>query len=235
MDPVLEVKNLLRRYPRLFDFLQYMIGPVLRNDRLEAEFKAFVATSPEKQFFNLGGGVSRSAANVKNIDFKAGPNVDLIADLHWIPLATESVDGITCVAVVEHLRNPAQLVAETHRILKPGGLAHFNIPFMQPYHASPDDFQRYTDSGLKELFTPFELIKLECMGGPASALTWLLTEFFSLCLSCGSRSLHAFWFLCFTATLWPLKFLDLILIHFPNSRIMTSNFTVLLRKPFREL
>jgi len=230
-DWILELKNRLRKSTRLYDAAQYLIGPVLRNDRLEKQFRQIVRQHPEKVFWNFGGGGFRGFSNFKNLDCYLGPNVDLVADLHAIPLVAQSLDGVTCVAVLEHVKSPAQVVRETFRVMKPGAIAHFNVPFMQPYHASPADYQRFTSSGLRHLFREFQVLDLQCMGGPASAMVWLTTEFLAIALSFGSRRLHAAWFLCFTVLLWPFKYLDLILRSYSASEIMSSNFSILVRKP----
>ena len=38
------------------------------------------------------------------------------------------------------------------RVLKPGGYIYSEVPFLQGFHADPDDYQRYTLQGLKILF-----------------------------------------------------------------------------------
>ena len=232
---IFEIKNALRSLGRTYNYLQIIIGPVLRNDYLEKQFHQIVDDHPKKQFLNLGCGTSLGKANLKNLDCYLGSNVDIVADLHQIPLAENSLDGVTSVAVLEHIKEPTIVVKETLRILKPGAIAHFNIPFMQPYHASPDDFQRFTSSGLRHLFRNFEIIELQSMGGPASAMFWLTTEFLSISLSFGIKQLHALLFILFTSILWPFKFLDIILRCYPTSQIMTSNFSLLLRKPKKKI
>lgn len=230
-DWVLALKDQFRQSTRIYDAAQHLIGPVLRNDRLEKEFRRLVKAHPQRNFWNFGGGGFRGLPNFKNLDCYPGPNVDLVADLHAIPLASQSLDGVTCVAVLEHVKIPEQVVKETFRVMKPGALAHFNVPFMQPYHASPEDYQRFTTSGLRYLFRDFDVVNVECMGGPASAMVWLTTEFLAIALCFGSRRLHAVWFLCFTLLLWPFKYLDLILRSYSTSEIMSSNFSILVRKP----
>jgi SAM-dependent methyltransferase len=37
--------------------------------------------------------------------------------------------------VIEHLEFPERAVAEMYRVLKPGGLALLNTPFLQAFHA----------------------------------------------------------------------------------------------------
>ena len=39
-----------------------------------------------------------------------------------LPLADNSVDVVTAVSLIEHLRSPRMLLAETLRVLKPGGV-----------------------------------------------------------------------------------------------------------------
>ena len=50
------------------------------------------------------------------------------------------------------------------------------IPFLQGYHADPHDYQRYTRSGIVELFGDFDLLETGVCVGPASALGWMLTD-----------------------------------------------------------
>src|SRR4030095_14074005 len=53
-----------------------------------------------------------------------------LGDLLRIPLRTRSVDAVLSLGVVEHdERGPEELLAETHRILKPGGLLILSVPF----------------------------------------------------------------------------------------------------------
>jgi len=74
----------------------------------------------------------------------ACPNLfTLCADGARLPLPNESVDAIVCNQVYEHIENQAGLVAEMHRVLKPGGCiyfgagnryvlveAHYKLPFL---------------------------------------------------------------------------------------------------------
>lgn len=49
-------------------------------------------------------------------------------DLRRCPLPDACVDGITCLNVLEHIDEDAAALTEIHRILKPGGLAHVEVP-----------------------------------------------------------------------------------------------------------
>lgn len=78
-------------------------------------------------------------------------NLDIASPLHEIPRADGTFDGVLCIAVLEHVENPAEVVAELYRVTKPGGFLVCSIPFLQPEHKIPTDFQRYTRDGQESL------------------------------------------------------------------------------------
>ncbi|GHB92982.1 methyltransferase domain-containing protein [Cerasicoccus arenae] len=88
-------------------------------------------------------------------------HVDVYSPIHEIPNPDGHYDCIICIAVLEHVENPEEVVPEFYRVLKPGGIAVVSVPFLQPEHKCPTDFQRYTKDGLKRLFTHhgFEVLK----------------------------------------------------------------------------
>lgn len=60
-------------------------------------------------------------------------------DLRKCPLPTACVDGITCLNVLEHIDDHEKALAEIYRILKPGGIAHVEVP------AGPELFDIYDE------------------------------------------------------------------------------------------
>jgi len=78
-------------------------------------------------------------------------NLDIISPLHEIPRADDTFDGVLCIAVLEHVENPTEVVAELYRVTKQGGFLVCTVPFLQPEHKVPTDFQRYTRDGLETL------------------------------------------------------------------------------------
>lgn len=60
-------------------------------------------------------------------------------DLRQCPLPDASVDGITCLNVLEHIDDHVAAFAEIYRILKPGGIAHIEVP------AGPDLYDIYDE------------------------------------------------------------------------------------------
>jgi hypothetical protein len=67
------------------------------------------------------------------------------------------------------------VVAEIHRVLKPGGIVYAEIPFMQTVHEAAYDFTRFTDTGMRWLFRWFDQLDSGVVLGPGSALLWSIT------------------------------------------------------------
>jgi predicted SAM-dependent methyltransferase len=49
-------------------------------------------------------------------------------DLHRLSFSNESIDLIVTEDVIEHVRHPALVFKETHRVLVPGGFHVFTVP-----------------------------------------------------------------------------------------------------------
>jgi SAM-dependent methyltransferase len=78
-----------------------------------------------------------------------GKRHDLLFDGNNIPVRAASVDGVLCTQVLEHTAQPAALLAEIRRVLKPGGALVMTAPFVWEEHEQPYDFFRYTEFGLR--------------------------------------------------------------------------------------
>jgi len=78
-------------------------------------------------------------------------DIHIYSPLHRIPIDSNYFDAILCIAVLEHVENPEEVVPELYRVLKPGGHLILEVPFLQPEHKVPTDFQRYTKDGLVRL------------------------------------------------------------------------------------
>lgn len=124
----------------------------------------------------IGGSRQHYPLNVVNIDIAPGSGITAAADAHRLPFASGSFDCVIAAAVFEHLAQPWVATAEVERVLKSDGLLYIEVPFLQPYHADPDDYFRYTIPGLRSLFRNFEEQDSGVFNGPGSMLTWILTE-----------------------------------------------------------
>jgi SAM-dependent methyltransferase len=134
------------------------------------------------------------------------------------------------IAVLEHVPNPSKVINEIYRVLKPGGIVFSVIPFMQPFHASPFDYQRFTLTGIKELHGRFEIIESGVFSGPVSGFLWVFQEFIASVLSFGIPFLRNILTILIMAITWPIKFLDILFIYLPTASNLASNFYVLGKK-----
>ena len=78
---------------------------------------------------------------------------DIICDLAAIPLATDTLDAIVCTQVLEHVPDPAAVLSEFCRLLRPGGKLFLSVPLLWEVHEAPYDFWRYTPYSLRRLCT----------------------------------------------------------------------------------
>ena len=49
-------------------------------------------------------------------------------DVDELPWPANTFDAITCMHVIEHLRNPGRIFEEASRVLKPGGVIYVETP-----------------------------------------------------------------------------------------------------------
>jgi len=89
--------------------------------------------------------------NYTGVDFAPFPEVSIIADLTTLPIPDESADIITIMNTIEHVPDTKTLFAETHRILKKGGIIIGTVPFLMQVHQEPHDYNRYTKTQLEHL------------------------------------------------------------------------------------
>lgn len=75
----------------------------------------------------------------------------VFADAANLPFADTSFDVVVCLEVVEHVPNPARVLQEIRRVLKPGGRAYVSMPFLYPIHDAPHDYSRWTESGWRQM------------------------------------------------------------------------------------
>ena len=111
------------------------------------------------------------------IDIYASPSVDAVADAHYLPLPSGAYHGVWIQAVLEHVVEPTRVVAEIHRVLRPGGVVYAETPFMQQVHAGAYDFTRFTVLGHRYLFRHFALLDMGGTKGAEVALAWALRYF----------------------------------------------------------
>lgn len=186
--------------------------------------------SPRGIILNLGSGARRLSQKTFNLDLFSAEGVDIQADVLNLPIKTESVEAIVCTGVLEHVRDPRLAVQEICRVLKPGGRSYFEVPFMQTFHASPDDFFRWTAAGLQHVLQPLRILESQVIAGPASALAWVFQETMAMLFSLRSNILYRIGLRVFGYLALPISWMDVVLEGHPLARQAASGFSVLALK-----
>jgi SAM-dependent methyltransferase len=102
------------------------------------------------------------------IDMEEGNNVDLVLDFtEDYDVIERALDGeqfgtVFCLSVLEHCANPFKMADNIQRILKPGGILFVSAPFSWRVHGYPDDYWRFTPSGLRLLFPEIQFNNDDC-------------------------------------------------------------------------
>jgi SAM-dependent methyltransferase len=176
----------------------------------------------------LGGAGAVAPKSFLNVDVTPFSGVDVVADIEQLPFADHSVAAIECDAVLEHVRTPARAIAECLRVLRPGGFMHVVVPFCHPFHAYPDDYQRWTLEGLKLILGDFEIVDVGFRTGPTATLLVFLLEYIKVASPKDFKKLS--YVLC-GWILWPLRYLDLWLNRRPDAQLLANHIYALVRKP----
>jgi SAM-dependent methyltransferase len=79
--------------------------------------------------------------------------LDVVGDLLNLPFRDATFDAGLSVVTLEHVPEPARMVAELARALAPGGRLLLIAPLEWEEHQQPHDYYRYTRYGLEYLLT----------------------------------------------------------------------------------
>lgn len=109
-------------------------------------------------------------------DGQHNANIHIHSPLHRIPKPDGFFDAIFCNAVLEHVANPEEVMAEFSRVCRKGGSLYLAVPFLQPEHKDPTDFQRYTADGLSDMVRrhEFEVTSVDALFNIYTTLGWIV-------------------------------------------------------------
>jgi SAM-dependent methyltransferase len=147
----------------------------------------------------LSNGVSR----ITNYDIASTDPEVMVGPLESMPFADGTFDSILCNAVLEHVPNAEEAIRELARVVKPNGHIIVAVPFLQPFHACPTDFRRYTSDGLADLGcrAGLEVVCLLPVHSIAQTIGWILWEYAEE--KGGALRRKAAWTIAYVATrLW---------------------------------
>jgi SAM-dependent methyltransferase len=160
-------------------------------------------------------------------------------DIVWrdgkIPLENDSVDCAISTEVFEHCPDPEAVMKEIFRVLKPGGILFFTVPFLWPLHEVPFDEYRYTPFSLRRhlINSGFVDVELEVFGGWDASLAQMLG------LWIRRRPMRRWLRRVMSLMVWPLVYFLFKLDSGSSTEIressMITGFSGMARKPGKEL
>jgi SAM-dependent methyltransferase len=143
----------------------------------------------EKRVLDVGCGAKpyypffAGAAEYVGIDVVESPSADLVGAVESLPIEDDSFDIVLCTQVLEHVDDPAAAVRELHRVTKPGGRVLASTHGVMVFHPNPNDYWRWTHTGLRRLFeqnADWETVDVAPGAGTAAGLTMLIARFVHL-------------------------------------------------------
>lgn len=150
----------------------------------KAEYRSLLGMPLKGKVLDLGGSKGSLYHKLFSGDFSIttanlAPGADITCDFEQpLPISNASYDAALIINVLEHIFEYRQFLGEVVRILRPGGTVIIVVPFLFPYHASPDDFHRYTASALSRALTAAGFVNIQCvaLGSGVCAVRWALIE-----------------------------------------------------------
>lgn len=112
-------------------------------------------------------------AIVKTLDINPEAKPDYIADIcennHKL-IPNDYFDIVICTEVLEHTLQPFKAVDEIFRIVKNNGNVFISVPYNFRIHGPLPDCWRFTEHGLRALFSKFSIIDLSQINTPGRNL-----------------------------------------------------------------
>jgi SAM-dependent methyltransferase len=191
---------------------------------------------PGARIVDLGAGGRRITPETLCVDFVPWPGTDLAADVQRLPLRDASADLVFATGLLEHVEDDRALLGEIARILRPGGLAHVELPFLQQYHEDPIDCRRLTVDGLRREMERAGLatVRSGFHIGPTVTMITLSAYYLAMLFEGRSRASRVFStgvFFGASALFFPLKYLDRFLRHKRSAHRLAFGVYCTSRKP----
>jgi SAM-dependent methyltransferase len=104
---------------------------------------------------------------------------DHLCSAESVPVRDASYDWVVMTEVLEHVAEPAAVLKECFRLLKPSGTLVASMPFLYPVHADPHDFQRWTPVKIRREFEKagFQVQEISPRGGIVAVMLDLVNVY----------------------------------------------------------
>lgn len=195
---------------------------------------------PENSILDIGSGVRRGVGariwsgnasgncKVVTLDIVDSDSVDIVADATDIPAGIGPFDVVIMQSVPEHVANQQALFSEAKRMLVVGGYLYIEMPFLQGFHADPEDYWRMTLPGLKLQAQGMRIIESGVSCGPVGALIWIVTDLFSSLTNYNKLNMCIRFILRWIFS--PLRYIDLLISETNASKRLAAEYFILAKK-----
>jgi len=116
-----------------------------------------------------------AARRYDRLDLSFSRRPAVLGDAHRLPIGDGTYDLVLATELLEHCHTPAAVVAEVHRVLRPGGRFVCSVPFIYVIHGDPHDYWRFTAHGLRHLLRDFAQVAIWPLGNRWTAIWDLIT------------------------------------------------------------
>jgi len=125
-------------------------------------------------------------------DIRRAPLVNVLARGEQLPFANERFDLVICTQVLQYVPEPAVVIREIARVLKPGGYFFLSVPSAYPRDAD-EECWRFLPAGLHHLLAPFTHVEVIPEGRSISGFFRTINASFSIFVRYPSlRRLYSF-------------------------------------------
>jgi SAM-dependent methyltransferase len=152
------------------------------RERLTATITPLIAEL-EGRVLDVGGGRAAphdaawsARARRVRVDLSTAHRPDVQADAVLRPARDGSVDTVAMFELLEHVAEPAPVVAEARRVLREGGTLIGSVPFVAAIHGDPSDHFRFTEHALRYMLREFDSARVVPFGNHYGAAWGLLVS-----------------------------------------------------------
>lgn len=213
----LSIKEKVKKTPIVYNLCRFVLNPGIRLFPLKRKniLRKIIISGKEK-ILNIGSGYLLLPGAV-NIDIHSYAGIHIACDAHNLSFASKRFDAVILESILEHVENPINVINESYRVLKKGGIILVEFPFLYEFHNAPSDYHRFTMSGMELLLKDFTKIDSGISVGPTGVLNMILRNHLAILLSFNNVAVYEFLNMFLGVFLFPLKLIDLFFIVNKNA------------------
>ena len=163
--------------------------------------------------------------------FKDSRTDFIVAEATALPFEDLSIDTVVMTQVLEHVFEYEKALSEAVRVLKTDGVMLLSVPFIYHAHATPYDFHRFSEYGLRALLQKhgLEVVEWHYQGYLGTTLFCIINGFIWEKLAC-VRSLRNTLLLPFVLGIFTCNNLLGLLLDVIPAKHFSPNFFVIAKK-----